>query len=155
MTLVKKEGHQYESTINVTFEVGNTYQHIKKDQAKKNKHGCLNEHRWMVYLKSRQTTEAMESDLLYKLVEKVHFGCNGWFGPEYALNTIKGQESSKGPFNGWGSFVIPVTLYWRKETGLDKTTFDYELLWSQNAKQKVSFRMKEFDYEKCISMEVQ
>ena len=47
MTLVTKEGHQYESTINVTFEVGNTYQHIKKDQAK-----YLNVYRWMVYLKS-------------------------------------------------------------------------------------------------------
>ena len=62
----------------VQFEVGNTYVHLKNGQAKTNKHGYLNEHRWMMYIKS------VKDDQLFKLVDKVHFGCNGWFGAEYA-----------------------------------------------------------------------
>ena len=57
-------------------------------------------------------------------------------------------------FIGFAEFTMPVFLYWRKETGLYRTTFDYELQLKEG-KRTVRFNMKECDYKKAVSKEVQ
>ena len=56
--------------------------------------------------------------MIHKLISKVRFGPHESFGVDYRDVKAQNGKHFELTYNGWGTFDIPMTLYWTKESGL-------------------------------------
>ena len=53
-----------------------------------------------------------------KLIEKVRFGLDPSFGVDYMDVKSNADGKFEITFNGFGTFTVPITIFFRRETGL-------------------------------------
>ena len=73
----------------------------------------VNKHEWEMFVKLADKN--LDAN---RVIEKVRFGLHETFGVEY--QDVKANPSGKFEmkFIGWGTFIIPVTITFRLDTGL-------------------------------------
>ena len=61
------------------------------------------------------------------LIEKVRFGLHPSFGVDYQdIKTTNEKDEYAMTFKGWGCFNIPITIYFRRTTGLNPRTMSFD-----------------------------
>lgn len=55
-----------------------------------------------------------------KFFEKVRFGLHETFGAPYMDVRADNQGKFEMTFKGWGTFDIPITLFWKRQVGLER-----------------------------------
>ena len=75
----------------------------------------MNNHRWTAFVKF---DDPQVNQFATKLIEKVRFGLHESFGMDHI--DVKSNPDGKFEFacNGFGTFDIPMTIYFRRETGM-------------------------------------
>ena len=53
-----------------------------------------------------------------KLIEKVRFGLHPSFGMDYMDVKSNAEGKFEISFNGFGTFEVPMTIYFKRETGM-------------------------------------
>ena len=78
-----------------------------------------NTHKWtmLVKLNTKKDNKPLPAN---KFFEKVRFGLHETFGATYM--DVKADHAGKYEmsFKGWGTFDIPITIYWRREVGMER-----------------------------------
>ena len=91
------------------------------------KGGVVNNHRWTAFVKF---TDPKVDQFAMKLIEKVRFGLDPSFGVDYMDVKSNADGKFEIAFNGFGTFDVPITIYFRRETGLQhprQVKLDHEL----------------------------
>mmetsp|Transcript_32792 Transcript_32792/g.50058 ORF Transcript_32792/g.50058 Transcript_32792/m.50058 type:complete len:89 (+) Transcript_32792:960-1226(+) len=52
------------------------------------------------------------------MISKVRFGLDESFGVDYMDVRAESAKAFEMTFNGWGTFTVPMTIYWKRETGI-------------------------------------
>jgi len=55
---------------------------------------------------------------LSKIIDKVRFGLHETFGAEYIDARADATGKFEKSFTGWGTFDVPTTIFFKRETGL-------------------------------------
>ena len=75
----------------------------------------VNNHRWTAFVKF---ADPKVNQYAMKLIEKVRFGLDPSFGVDYMDVKSNADGKFEITFNGFGTFTVPITIFFRRETGL-------------------------------------
>ena len=87
--------------------------------------GYVNNHRWTAFVKF---ADPKVDKFSIKLIEKVRFGLHPSFGVDHMDVKSNAEGLFEIAFNGFGTFNVPITIFFRRETGLQhprKITLDH------------------------------
>ena len=123
-----------EELFGVEFVVGNRHELVKNAKKLNSKYAggqVENKHRWTVFF---ELAHPELKKLTYKLVDKVEFQLHETFRPP--LRTFKVRDNSPIEYStiGWGTFEVPITVFWKKSTGLSTATCEHVLSFDGNGK---------------------
>ena len=78
-----------------------------------------NIHKWtmLVKLNKKKDNKTLPANIFF---EKVRFGLHESFGSEFIDVRADQKGEFEMSFKGWGTFDIPITIFWRREVGLEK-----------------------------------
>ena len=115
----KEEKELKENEVIIKFTYGNTHEIVKNPGLNRTeKH--LRKHRWRVYVEPFKKRYDINM-----LIDKVRFELHETF-------TRKVKICQKSPFSykcvGWGSFMLPIDIHFKKWVGLGKITIDHDLV---------------------------
>ena len=114
----------------VQFVVGNRHE-LVKNPAKSNSSANTNKHRWTVFF---ELAHPELKKLTYKLVDKVEFMLHETFRPPKRTVKVDVNKPIEYSTIGWGTFDVPITVFWKKTTGLTSATCEHELSFDGNGK---------------------
>ena len=101
--------HQY---FDVTMTYGNKHELV---EGVTSKGGKVNRHKWTAFFRFE---DPQLEKMKHHLIDKVRFGLHETFAVPH-----KDVKGDKGPYElsmfGWGTFEVPITVFWKKELGLD------------------------------------
>ena len=107
--------------VELVFEVGNKHELVAKP--KKTRNGLyMNSHRWTAFVRSVKPNPPM-----CHFADKVRFGLHETFGVDHIDVRSEAGKNFEISYNGWGTFTVPMTIFWKKKTGLKTLTVDHYL----------------------------
>merc|ERR1719263_2671412 len=126
-----QSGMLNEEIFGVQFVVGNKHELVKAPQKSNSSSAHVNKHRWTVFL---ELAHPELKKFTYKLIDKVEFQLHETFRPP--LRTVKVKDNTPIEYStiGWGTFDVPITVFWKKSTGLHTATCEHELSFQGNGK---------------------
>ena len=112
------------------FTIGNTHK-LEKNPKLTKQGNMRNKHNWTAFVRIADRHKPQIK--LGMLVEKVKFQLHETFRPNVRIEKLKkGKEQIEITYSGWGYFDLPVTIYFKKETGLEPMSVEFELNFDDN-----------------------
>ena len=104
--------------------MGNKHELVKVP--KKSRDGQYeNKHRWTAFVKIEDKEQNSE---IHKLISKVRFGLHPSFGVDYKEVKAESGKHFELTYNGYGTFDIPITIFWYSMTGIKQNLeIDHQL----------------------------
>ena len=101
-----------ENQFPLRIQFGNRHEIVKN-----NKKGSAvqNNHRWTAFIKF---TDPKVNQFSLRLIEKVRFGLHPSFGVDHMDVKANAEGKFEIAFNGFGTFTVPITIFFRREVGL-------------------------------------
>ena len=96
--------------LRITF--GNRHEMVQNNKKGK----VVNNHRWTAFVKF---ADPNVNKFGMRIIEKVRFGLHESFGVEQMDVKANADSKFEIAFNGYGTFVVPMTIFFKRETGLN------------------------------------
>ena len=110
----------------ISFTIGN-YHELVKNPKKTKKGNELNKHLWIAFVEY-----SPDKRLTFRFIDKVKFGFHESFGFDHKLVKSTFGKRVQWQQIGWGYFDMPITVYFKKETGLKPLEIEHELCFDGN-----------------------
>ena len=120
-----------EEIFGIQFTVGNRHELVKNPQKANSNSKMVNKHKWTCFI---ELNHPKLKKMTYKLIDKVEFQLHETFRPPKRICKVKDNSPIEYSTIGWGTFDVPMTIFWKNGTGLSTASCEHELSFEGNGK---------------------